>query len=275
MTERLGNDPELTKHLVPNFALGCRRMTPGAGYLESLVQANVQVVPRGVSRITAHGLVDEAGGQHEGVDVIVCASGFDTSFSPHFAVTGREGRDLRDEYGDHPTTSYMGIMAQGFPNLFHFLGPNSPVSHSSTLPIFEWHTRYMFQMVEKLQRENIKALDPKPECVGELHNHTHELMKRLAWSSACNSWFKNGHRHGPVTAIWPGSRLHYFEAMDRPRYEDYIITYRGDNRYQYLGNGYTQTEIDPNGNAVWYFDDPFCQNERGALPPWTAREAGR
>ncbi|KAJ9501902.1 hypothetical protein H2202_002864 [Exophiala xenobiotica] len=257
MKEQLGNHPELTKHLVPDFALGCRRMTPGSGYLQSLIKPNVQVVCQGVQSITATGVIDDSGAPHE-VDAIVCASGFDTSFSPHFTVIGRNGRNLREEFGDFPK-AYMGIMAEGFPNLFHFLGPNSPVSHSSTLPIFEWHTRYMFQMIEKLQVENIKAFDPKPECIQDLFNHTHELMKRLSWSSACHSWFKNGKIHGPVTAIWPGSRLHYFEALDRPRYEDYNISYRSNNRYQYLGNGYTHTEIDPNGNAVWYFDDPFCQ----------------
>jgi hypothetical protein len=45
--------------------------------------------------------------------------------------------------------------------------------------------------------------------------------------------------------------------MLHSRYEDYDITYRTDNRYQFMGNGYTETELDPNGDPVWYFDDPF------------------
>jgi hypothetical protein len=67
--------------------------------------------------------------------------------------------------------------------------------------------------------------------------------------------FKNGKMHGPVTAVWPGSRLHYFEQMRTPRYEDYNITYRTKNRFQYLGNGYTDTEVRVDGDAVWYFDE--------------------
>lgn len=47
--------------------------------------------------------------------------------------------------------------------------------------------------------------------------------------------------------------------MKKVRYEDYNITYRSDNRYQFWGNGYTMTEMDPDGNPVWYFDDPFVQ----------------
>lgn len=117
----------------------------------------------------------------------------------------------------------------------------------------------MFQMIEKLQKENIKCFVPKEECVRELATHTHELMKRLVWSSACRSWFKLGKTHGPVTAIYPGSRLHYFEMLKDVRYEDYEITYRTGNRYQFMGNGYTPRELDPDGDAVWYFDDPFTK----------------
>jgi hypothetical protein len=117
----------------------------------------------------------------------------------------------------------------------------------------------MFQMIDKLQTENIKAFDPKPGAVKDLYKHTHELMKRLVWSSACRSWFKNGKIHGPVTAIYPGSRLHYFEMLKNVRYEDYEITYRSENRFQFMGNGYTHVELDPDEDAVWYFDDPFVR----------------
>ena len=257
MTDQLGGDPRLTKQMIPPFALGCRRMTPGSGYLQSLRKENVQVVTESAVRLTQDGIVDESGMEHK-VDVIVCATGFDTSFTPHFKVTGRNGAILQDQFGDFPK-GYLGVTATNFPNLFLLIGPNGPASHSSILPILEWYTRYMFQMVEKLQRENIKAYDPKPEAVKDLYNHTHELMKRLVWSSACRSWFKNGKTHGPVTAIYPGSRLHFFELLKTPRYEDYQITYRTKNRFQFMGNGYTECEIDIGSDPVWYFDDPFTR----------------
>jgi hypothetical protein len=63
------------------------------------------------------------------------------------------------------------------------IGPNSPASHGSILPILEWYTRYIFQMIEKMQVENIKSFEPKKKAVNDLYNHTHELMKRLVWSS--------------------------------------------------------------------------------------------
>ena len=104
------------------------------------------------------------------------------------------------------------------------LGPDSPTSNGALVPICEWNARCMFQMIEKLQTENIKAFDPKPEAVQNFYNHTHEMMKRLVWSSPCNSRFKMGKNTGPVTAIWAGSRLHYYEILKNVRYEDYNIT---------------------------------------------------
>jgi hypothetical protein len=139
------------------------------------------------------------------------------------------------------------------------IGPNGPTSHSSIIPILEWYTRYAFQMITKFQRENMHSFAPSPLAIRDLYNHTHELMKRLVWSSACRSWFKNGKTHGPVTAIYPGSRLHFFELLKEVRWEDYDIKWRSGNRFQFMGNGYTWEEIKPDGDPVWYFDDDFVK----------------
>lgn len=116
MTEKLNNDPVLTKKMIPNFNLGCRRMTPGSGYLESLTKENVQVVTESVVRFTKDGLVDETGNEHK-VDVVICATGFDVSFTPHFDVIGRDGVNIKDHFGKLPK-AYLSVTAPKFPNLF-------------------------------------------------------------------------------------------------------------------------------------------------------------
>ncbi|CAK7199298.1 hypothetical protein SEUCBS139899_001974 [Sporothrix eucalyptigena] len=259
MRDKLGPKGQaLATHLIPPFAVGCRRMTPGADYLESLTRDNVEVVHESVVKLTETGVVDAQGKEHP-VDVVVCATGFDTSFAPPYRATGRNGADLKAQFGDAPR-GYLGITVENFPNFFLLPGPNSPASHSSLLPILDWYTRYTFQMIDKVQTDNIKSFAPKPKAVHDLYNHTHELMKRLVWSSACRSWFKNGKTHGPVTAIYPGSRLHFFEVLKNVRWEDYELEYGGNgNCFQFMGNGYTQVEADPNGDPVWYFDDPFVK----------------
>lgn len=257
MAKRLGHDERLASKLTPPWSLGCRRLTPGSGYLESLREANVNVVLESAVRLTEGGIVDESGNEHM-VDAVICATGFNTSFTPHFKTIGRDGTEIHDAFSDFPI-AYLGITAPNYPNLFLLPGPNGPVSHGSVIPVLEWYTRYAFLAIQKVQAENIKSFAPSARAVKDLYNHTHELMKRLVWSSACRSWFKNGKTHGPVTAIYPGSRLHFHEMLENVRWEDYDIAYRTNNRFQFMGNGYTQTELSPDGDPVWYFDDWFIK----------------
>jgi cation diffusion facilitator CzcD-associated flavoprotein CzcO len=116
MAEQLGHDPRLTEKMIPQFALGCRRMTPGSGYLQSLTKENVNVITESVVKFTEKGVVDESGTEHE-VDVVICATGFDVSFTPHFEVIGRKGENLKEQFGDEPK-AYLGVTVENFPNLF-------------------------------------------------------------------------------------------------------------------------------------------------------------
>ncbi|KAE9362544.1 FAD/NAD(P)-binding domain-containing protein [Stipitochalara longipes BDJ] len=259
MEEQLEHDPLLTKQLIPNFALGCRRMTPGSDYLSSLRRPNVEVITQSATEFTKDGIVDALGNERK-VDVIICATGFNVT-SPAYDIIGQNGTTLKDTWGDFPS-AYLSIMTRGFPNMFYFIGPNGPGSHGSILPVIEWHTRYMFKVLTHMQRTSIKYLQPKEAAMKDAYAHTHELLKRTAWSSKCSSWFKNGKTHGPVTAIWPGSRMHYFEVLKEPRYEDFDVEYR-DNRFSFLGNGYTSTELDPLADPVWYFDVLREELEKG------------
>ncbi|KAI3573497.1 hypothetical protein IWW34DRAFT_837550 [Fusarium oxysporum f. sp. albedinis] len=247
-------DPAKAEKLIPKFPVGCRRISPGNAYFEAFTHSNAELVTSGVATITPSGVVDEDGKEHP-VDVIICATGFDTSYSPSYTVRGRNSLDLRTAYGDCPKT-YLGIMVPDFPNFFSFLGPNSPVTHGSLFGILEWHLRYSIKVIQKLQRENIKAIAPQHQAADDYFQHTHEMMKRLVFSSPCSSWLKNGKSHGPVIAQYTGSRLHYSEATREPRYEDFEIEYLTKNRFQYLGNGFTQLERDGKGDLTWFLSDP-------------------
>lgn len=77
MARRLARKPEIFKALKPTYPVACRRVSPGPKYLESLVEDNLNFIPKGVRRVTETGLEDEDGTFRE-VDAIICATGFDT-----------------------------------------------------------------------------------------------------------------------------------------------------------------------------------------------------
>ncbi|KAK9452462.1 steroid monooxygenase [Dipodascopsis uninucleata] len=253
MKRKLAKKPELAEKLIPKYAFGCRRLTPGNGYLESLCMDNVTPEFTPIREITEKGIVTADGVLHE-VDAIVCATGFDVSFKPRFPVIGRKNLDLGERWKDFPDC-YMSMSVSGFPNYFIFLGPNAPVGHGSLVPIIETVADYLLKVIKKLRQQSVKSIEPKAEAIRDFNIHTHEFMKSTAWSSSCSSWFKNGKVNGPVVAMWPGSRMQWFEAISEPRFEDYNYTYIAGNRFSYLGNGFSKRELD-GADLTWYLDSP-------------------
>lgn len=80
------------------------------------------------------------------------------------------------------------------------------------------------------------------------------MMGRRVWSAGCRSWFKNGKSAGRVTGLWPGSALHFREAIEDLRWEDYDWTSHGTNRFSYLGNGFTKLDLSGKDRS-YYLDD--------------------
>lgn len=106
-------------------------------------------------------------------------------------------------------------------------------------------------MMDRWQTENIHSFSPKAEAVDEFLSYKDAFMKDTVWQQECRSWYKSNSITGKVTALWPGSSLHYLEAMMEPRYEDWDIKYSG-NRFSFLGNGFSQTEVDPTADRGYY-----------------------
>ncbi|KAI2467497.1 cyclohexanone monooxygenase [Annulohypoxylon bovei var. microspora] len=254
MRAKLAQKPSLADHLIPKFAFGCRRPTPGNGYLEALTSDNVDPVFTPIEEVTSTGL-RTTDGHHYEVDALVCATGFNVSFRPRFPLIGLEGENLQDRWTKNTPKSYLSMMVDGFPNYFTSLGPHSPVGHGSIIPVIEVVADYILAVMKKVQCQSIRSVDVKREAVEDFSHHADEFLKRTAWSDGCSSWFKNGTVDGPVVAIWPGSRLNWFEALREPRYEDFNYKYATGNRFQYFGNGFTQREIE-GSDLTWYLDSP-------------------
>lgn len=241
MKTKLGANSALLKHLIPTFSVGCRRPTPGNGYLEALGKDNVRVVTDSIAEIVPEGIKTTTGEVLE-VDIFICATGFDISFCPRYPVIGRNGVSLADEWREKPA-AYMSLAVPKFPNHFSsyplvhlhnnllknysditrlvFLGPNAPIGHGSVLPIVEHSAKYIIRMLHKCQMQGIKSVDAKVEAVKDFEEHIETFMPRTAWSTHCRSWFKNGKIDGPVVALHPGSRIHWFHMLEEPRYEDF------------------------------------------------------
>ena len=199
MRAALKNNEDLCEKLIPKWTLGCRRLTPGEGYLESFLLPTVSLTQSPIQRITATG-VQTADTHHE-IDVLVCATGFDVSNIPHFPVVGRNGMTLAEKWKDEPE-SYLSLACPEFPNYFIFTGPNATVGHGTLITSMSWSADWMIKWLRKIASEDIKSVVPKQTATDEFVRYGDEIHKTLTWSGGCSSWYKNHRKDGRVS--FPG-----------------------------------------------------------------------
>jgi len=302
MAARLGDRDDLKKHFIPEWSPGCRRLTPGEGYLEALILPNVNCVFEGISKIVPNGIQTVDGTIHE-VDILACATGFHVQYLPHYKITGTEGQVMQNQ--TEPNV-YGSIAAPGFPNYFVINGPRGNWGQGCTLPSHESQMEYILQCCRKMQEDHIKCMEPKQSVTTQLNLYMDAWhRKHSIWAEDCKSWYKENKPDGRVSSldtrlqssveaedicrsvisyfasttphhsscyrvtnisqvhIWPGSLLHHLKFMRHPRYEHYEITYRDpDNIWAFLGNGRTISQVKYGPDAPV----PYIRNDEDQ--PW-------
>lgn len=256
MLKKLAKKPWIAEHLIPDFPVACRRLTPGPGYLEALCEDNVDFVTEHIAKITPEG-IETVDGKQRTFDIIVCATGFDTTYKPKFPVIGRKGVNLQDKWKDFPV-NYLSIGTDGFPNWFYALGPNSAVGSGSLLILIEKEIDYLLKIISKLQREQLKSIEVKKEAVEDFDEYSRTYFQQTVYSMKCRSWYKMGKEEGRIAALWPGSTLHALRTFEHPRWEDFDYESLSEkrNRFHWLGNGWTVAERDGIvGERAWYLDE--------------------
>jgi len=201
-----------------------------------------------IAAVTPEGFRRANGETHE-VDVIICATGFDTSFKPMFPIIAH-GRNLQDEYTEG-VTSYLGLSAPEVPNYFITIGPYGPLTQGSVLPLSELYTEYFMRVIRKVQTDDIKYLEPKREICKAFCEHADLFLKGTVWTQPCNSWFKNGTATGKPL-VWPGSRVHSLAILEETRFEHFNYAYLYSNPMSFLGNGWHERQLDGR-DITWYY----------------------
>ena len=253
-TERLVKKPELAASFLPDFGIGCRRLTPGPGFLEALVQDNVDFITTGIKAIDEKGLVLVDGRRVE-VDALICATGFHTNHVPPFPVTGIKGKTLAERFTPIPET-YLTMTVDGFPNFFLMLGPNAGIGAGSLTVVLEGQADYIIKCIRKLQKEDYVSMAPKSERVRDFSDYVGEYFKKTVYTDKCKSWYKAGGGESEkerISALYPGSLLHALEVWRAPRWEDFDFSSNEKNRLRWLGNGWSSTLLD-GGDPSWYLN---------------------
>ncbi|RSM01229.1 hypothetical protein CEP52_008651 [Fusarium oligoseptatum] len=228
MRKKLESKPHIFESLLPDFGVTCRRLTPGLGYLEALTEDNVEFINTPI------------------LDILVCATGFQTSAPPPFPVIGKNGQTMQQRFEPYAET-YLSLATDGFPNYFMMLGPNAAIGTGPLTTMIERTGDYIVKSARV--RDFSRIID--------------NYFKGTVYLDNCSSWYKNkGGRGDRITGVWPGSALHAMETLRSPRWEDFDYVYSEDtegkegNRLAWLGDGWSAAQVDPGEGELAHFLQP-------------------
>ncbi|KAH7143503.1 hypothetical protein EDB81DRAFT_947590 [Dactylonectria macrodidyma] len=264
MKGRLEGRTDLFELIIPSFAPGCRRLTPGPGYLESLKESNVTFCNKSIQEFNNSGIKIETGEQID-LDVVICATGYDVQAPPTFTVTGRNGVTLQKKWSPIPET-YLALAVDEFPNFLLIGGPNSGLGSGSLLSVFEAQGDYAVKMIRKLQKEDYATFEVRPQRVADFSRYIDEYFKRTVYTDDCSSWYRAHNNSDRIIGLWPGSSLHCIEALRAPRWEDYVFESAdpSGNLLRWLGNGDSLTLAE--GDPSWFLERRFLDLPKEGRP---------
>ena len=188
MARKIGEGNKLLKaKLIPEWSPGCRRLTPGEGYLESFSRDNVTPCFSDIVRVTSDGITTADGTQHRDIDILACATGFDIQYLPHFQLTGQHGQVMQNT----KPNVYASIAAPGFPNYFVVNGPRGNWGQGCALPSHEVQIDYILKCCRKLQEDRVRWMVPTQQATRQLNEYMDAWHnKHSVWAENCRSWYK-------------------------------------------------------------------------------------
>ena len=200
----LVHDPQVATLLSPHSFVGCKRICLDTDYYATFNRPNVTLVDISdapIEEITRTGL--RTGGKEYGLDTIVFAIGFDAMTGPLLSIDirGAGGRTLKAKWADGPRT-YLGLLIEGFPNLFTITGPSSPSVLTNMVPAIEQHVEWIADCIAHARacaRPRIEARRAAED--GWLAHH--EEVADGTLFPACNSWYVGANVDGKPRRVMP------------------------------------------------------------------------
>ena len=184
-------DPEVAELLCPkDHPVGSKRMCIDTGYFETFNRDNVTLVDLNaepIERITAHGLTTAK--REFDFDALVLATGFDamTGALAKIAITGRAGRTLAEKWRDGPE-AYLGLMPEGFPNLFLITGPGSPSVLSNMMVSIEQHVEWIADCLAALRQRGAATIEATAEAERAWIEHGNAVAAPTVYPDV-KSWY--------------------------------------------------------------------------------------
>jgi 4-hydroxyacetophenone monooxygenase len=193
MSAEVNGREDLIEKIIPSYPPYTKRILFDNGWYKALTREHVKLVAGTVTEINENGLVSDTGEQHD-VDIIVYATGFNAvRFLGTFELTGPDGINIRDVWGDDDAKAYLGTVIPGFPNLFCMYGPNLQAGHGgSFMTTAAAQVRYIMTLLDQMFRREIAVVDCRQEVCDEYNRRVDEANSTRIWTHpGTHNYYRN------------------------------------------------------------------------------------
>ena len=219
-------DPNVAELLSPEDAIGCKRLCADTNYFETYNRENVKLIDLNsnpINSITENGILTND--KEFKFDSIIFATGFDamTGALQAIDITGKNGKKLKQVWKDGPK-SFLGILINGFPNLFTITGPGSPSVLTNMMVAIEQHVEWISDCINFLSKSNLNEVEADELFQIEWMDHIEEVAKNTL-RYTCNSWYVGANVPGKKRVFMPyaGGFGKYREKCDEIAENNYSI----------------------------------------------------
>jgi cation diffusion facilitator CzcD-associated flavoprotein CzcO len=196
-------DPDTAELLAPkDYPIMAKRLCADTNYYETYNRENVSLVSikdSPIEKLTKKGVV--VGGHEYEVDSVIFATGFDavTGAIKNIDVRGVAGESL-DEHWEGAPRAYLGLMSNGFPNLFFLDGPCANGALVSPMLLSEHQVEWVDRCINEIGVGLAAEIEPTLEAEDAWMQHMHDVGKDSLLHLA-NSWYMGANIPGKPRAL--------------------------------------------------------------------------
>lgn len=220
----LVKDPEVAESLVPDHAIGTKRICTDSGYYETFNRPNVSLVDLRkdpIVEILPDGIKTRDGFHR--LDVLVLATGFDALTGAVAAIhlEGPDGVLASEVWADGPLTN-LGMSIPGLPNLHLIMGPQSPGVFSNAFIAIEQQVDWVMDLIVHCRDNAIAAVETTQETARAWTDKVQEIAAGTLFVET-DSWYLGANIEGKprVFMLYAGGLHPYTLECDAIRDDGY------------------------------------------------------